>query len=80
MFLCIIGFQISAFTQEFPALPDTEVVSIAVTANQLDIDNAGLEKEEYKNIKLKDFLQSIVPALKIHLVHAEKVQKQLGSK
>ena len=45
----------TAFSQNNPALSDAEIASVAVVANQIDIDYAAIAKEKSKNEDILNF-------------------------
>ena len=49
----------SAFAQTTPKLSDPEIASIAVVANQIDINNAKIAKEKSKNADILKFAQTM---------------------
>jgi hypothetical protein len=61
VFTCL--FMAPVFAQQKTELSDPEIASVAVT--------------ESDNAELKGLLQNVLPTLKIHLSHAEMVQKNI---
>src|SRR5215813_3133709 len=55
------GFMLSAsaFAQN-PKLTDPEIASVAVTANQVDVNNAQIAKEKSKNADVQKFAQTMI--------------------
>jgi len=49
----------SAFAQKNPKLSDPEIASVAVTANQIDINYAKIAKERSKNADVLKFAQTM---------------------
>jgi len=54
----LVVFTMSAFAQS-PKLTDPEVASVAVTANQIDIDNAAIAKEKSKSPEVLKFAETM---------------------
>src|ERR1700704_1472575 len=48
-----------AFAQTNPKLSDPEIASVAVVANQIDINNAKIAKEKSKNADILKFAQTM---------------------
>jgi putative membrane protein len=69
----------TAFSQDNPKLSDAEVASVAVVANQIDIDYAAIAKEKSKNEDILNFANMMtdnhmaVIALAVALVNKLKV-------
>ncbi|MEO8569596.1 MAG: DUF4142 domain-containing protein [Ginsengibacter sp.] len=55
---CAIMFSIPAFAQD-TKLSDAEIASVAVTANQIDIDYAAIAKQKTKNVDVLKFAQTM---------------------
>src|SRR5690625_7959664 len=55
-----ITFLSSAFAQEVPKLSDAEIASVAVVANQNDIDFANIAMEKSKNPEVINFAKSMI--------------------
>src|SRR5215471_12555786 len=56
---CSLVLSLSASAQS-PKLSDPEIASVAVTANQIDIDNAQIAKEKSKNADVQKFAQTMI--------------------
>jgi putative membrane protein len=56
---CAVMFSIPAFAQENNKLSDAEVASVAVTANQIDIDYAAIAKQKSKNANILKFAETM---------------------
>lgn len=54
----MLVFTMGAFAQA-PKLTDPEVASVAVTDNQIDIDNAAIAKEKSKNPEVLKFAETM---------------------
>ncbi len=52
-------FAVNANAQQNPKLSDAEVASVAVTANQIDIDYAEIAKEKSKNKEILRFAETM---------------------
>lgn len=50
----------SAFAQEIPVLSDAEIVSVAVVANQNDIDFANIAIKKSKNTEVINFAKTMI--------------------
>lgn len=71
--------SVLAFAQDkTPQLTDPEIASVAVTANQIDIDYANIALKKTKNKKVKEFAQTMKTdhSAVIHLAVA--LAKKLG--
>src|SRR5690625_4586565 len=55
-----ITFLSSAFAQEVPTLSDAEIASVAVVANQNDIDFAYIAMEKSENPEVVNFAKTMV--------------------
>ena len=60
IFLCFAFTGINAYAQQTPKLTDPEIASVAVTANQIDIDAAKLAKEKSKNEEVTKFAETMI--------------------
>ncbi|MEO8406650.1 MAG: DUF4142 domain-containing protein [Chitinophagaceae bacterium] len=58
--LCFGLFSTPVFSQESTKLSDAEVASVAVTANQIDIDYAEIAKQRSKNEDILKFAQTMI--------------------
>src|SRR5690242_15596815 len=57
--ICFVMFLPSAFAQKNPTLSDAEVASVAVVANQIDIDYAEIAKKRSKNAEVLKFSETM---------------------
>src|SRR5690349_13204966 len=57
--MCMILFFSPAYAQQNPKLSDAEVASVAVVANQIDIDYAGIANRRSKNGDVVKFAETI---------------------
>ena len=67
-----------AFAQENPKLSDAEVAFVAVTANQIDIDNAKLAKEKSKSPAILQFAQTMARDHQAVIEQAAALVKKLN--
>lgn len=58
--LLSITFLSSTFAQEIPKLSDAEIASVAVVANQNDIDFANIAIEKSKNTEIINFAKTMI--------------------
>jgi putative membrane protein len=56
---CAIAFSIPVSAQENTKLSDPEIASVAVTANQIDIDYANIAKQKSKNADVLKFAETM---------------------
>jgi len=56
---CAVAFSIPVFAQENTKLSDAEIASVAVTANQIDIDYANIAKQKSKNADVLKFAETM---------------------
>jgi len=66
------------FAQQSPKLTDPEIASVAVTANQIDIDNAALVKEKSKNQDVLKFAETMANDHKAVIDQAVALVKKLS--
>src|SRR4051812_40908149 len=57
--ICVTMLSVSAFAQEKPKLSDAEIASVAVTANQIDIEYAKIAQEKSKNADVLKFAETM---------------------
>ncbi|WP_146898044.1 DUF4142 domain-containing protein [Adhaeribacter aerolatus] len=74
---CVILFM-PATAQDNPKLSDEEVASVAVTANQIDINQARLAKERSKNTQVLQFAETMANDHKAVIGQASALVKKLG--
>lgn len=73
------GFlSLPAFSQNTQKLSDPEVASVAVTANQIDIDYAGIAKEKSSNKEVLRFAETMANDHKAVIDRAVALVKKLG--
>jgi putative membrane protein len=76
--LCLIAFSASALAQDKPKLSDPEVAFVAVTANQIDIDFAGVAKQKSKDASVIEFANTMERDHKAVIAQAVALAKKLG--
>ena len=67
-----------AFAQDNPKLSDAEVAFVAVTANQIDIDNARLAKEKSKDAAVLQFAETMANDHQAVIQQASALVKKLN--
>lgn len=67
-----------AFAQESPKLSDAEVASVAVIANQIDIDQARLAQERSENEAVLQFAQTMINDHEAVIKQATDLVQKLG--
>ncbi len=75
--LCVLLSCSFSFGQE-TSLTDTEVASVAVVANQIDIDYAKLALEKSKNQEILDFAQRMIEDHEAVIAQAVALVTKLG--
>lgn len=73
-----ILLALPSFAQENPELSDAEVASVAVVANQIDINYAGIAKEKSKNAEVLKFAETMANDHKAVISQAAALVKKLG--
>lgn len=58
--VCATLFSQTAFAQEAPKLTDPEIASVAVTANQIDVEYGNIALKTSKSSAVKKFAQTMV--------------------
>ena len=71
-------FTFAAQAQGNPKLSDPEVASVAVVANQIDIDYALLAKQKTKNKEVKNFAETMARDHEAVIGQAVALAKKLG--
>lgn len=74
--LCTFLFAAPAFAQD--KLSDAEVAFVAVTANQIDIDFAGIAKQKSKDANVRQFAETMERDHKAVIAQAAALAKKLG--
>lgn len=76
--LAMLAFSVFTFAQDKPKLSDPEVAFVAVTANQIDIDFAGVAKQKSKDAGVIDFANTMERDHKAVIAQATALTKKLG--
>lgn len=76
--VCAAMFTMPAFAQNNPKLSDAEIASVAVTANQIDINYANLAKQKSKNAAVLQFAQTMATDHKAVIDKAVALVTKLG--
>lgn len=76
--LCSILFAGSVYGQQNPKLSDAEVASVAVVANQIDIDYADIAREKTKNADILKFAETMATDHKAVIAQAAALAKKLN--
>ena len=58
-FLLMLGFSSPVFSQDDPQYTDPEIASIAVTANQIDVNYADIALKKSENENIRRFAQTM---------------------
>ncbi len=56
---CLMVFSVTAFAQNQPRLTDAEIASIAVTANQIDVDYAAIANDKSQDEDVLRFAKTM---------------------
>jgi len=70
--------SVNAFAQNNPTLTDAEVASIAVVANQIDINYSQIAKKKSKNAEILKFAETMANDHNAVLGQAVALAKKLG--
>jgi len=73
-----IMLSIPVFAQQNPKLSDAEVASVAVVANQIDVDYAQIAKKRSKNEDVLKFAETMTSDHKAVIAQAVALVKKLG--
>ena len=73
-----IMFSTPVLTQENPKLSDSEVASVAVVANQIDISYGEIAKLKSKNADVLKFAETMISDHKAVIAQAAALVKKLG--
>ncbi len=68
----------ASFAQETPKLSDAEVASVAVVANQIDIEYADIAKEKSKDAEILKFAETMANDHNAVIAQAAALVKKLG--
>jgi putative membrane protein len=77
LFSCL-AISLTSFAQDAPRLSDAEVASVAVVANQIDIDYANIAREKSKNIEILKFAETMTNDHKAVISQASDLVKKLN--
>jgi putative membrane protein len=75
---CAVVLVAPGFAQNNPKLSDAEVASVAVTANQIDIDYAGIAIKKSKNQEILGFANTMATDHKAVIDQAVTLVKKLN--
>lgn len=75
---CAAMFIMPALAQQSPKLSDAEIASVAVTANQIDINYTNLAKQKSKNAAVLRFAQTMATDHKAVIDKAVALVTKLG--
>jgi putative membrane protein len=76
--LCSLAVSLASFAQESPKLSDAEVASVAVVANQIDINYADIAREKSKNTEILKFAETMTNDHKAVISQASALVKKLN--
>lgn len=76
--VCSLMLSLSVFAQENPKLSDAEVASVAVVANQIDIDYAAIAKKKSRNADVLRFAETMANDHQAVIKQAAALVKKLG--
>lgn len=76
--LCLMVFAVAVFAQEKTKLTDAEIASVAVTANQIDVDYAAIAQLKSKNAEVLRFAKTMHDDHTSVIAKAEALCKKLG--
>ena len=76
--VCSFLFPAQAWAQKSAKLSDAEIASVAVVANQVDIDAARLAQQKSKDAAILDFAKTMISDHKSVIDKASALVKRLG--
>ncbi len=76
--IAVTLFSATAWSQDAPKLTDPEIASVAVTANQIDIDYANLALKKTHNKSVKEFAETMKNDHSAVIHMAVALAKKLG--
>ena len=76
--LSTVMLSVPVFAQENHKLSDAEVASVAVVANQIDINYAEVAKKQSKNADILKFAETMISDHKAVIAQAAALVKKLG--
>ncbi len=75
---CLMVFSVNAFAQNQPRLTDAEIASIAVTANQIDVDYAAIAQDKSEDEAVLQFAKTMNDDHKSVIESAKSLCERLG--
>ena len=78
LMLSAIMLAVPVFAQENPKLSDAEVASVAVVANQIDINYGEIAKKKSKNADILKFAETMISDHTAVIAQAAALVKKLG--
>jgi putative membrane protein len=76
--MCLMAFSVAVFAQNKPKLSDPEIASVAVTANQIDVDYAAIAHKKSKDAAVLRFAKTMHDDHTAVIAKAEALCKKLG--
>jgi putative membrane protein len=76
--LATVMLSMPVFAQENPKLSDAEVASVAVVANQIDINYGEIAKKKSKDADILKFAETMISDHKAVIAQAAALVKKLG--
>lgn len=76
--LCTLVFTTPTWSQNAKKLSDAEIASVAVVANQIDIDAAKLAQQKSKDASVRDFASTMISDHTSVIDKASALVKKLG--
>ena len=76
--LSAIMLSVPVFAQENPKLSDAEVASVAVVANQIDINYGEIAQKKSKNADILKFAETMINDHNAVIAQAAALVKKLG--
>lgn len=73
-----VFFSVPSFAQQNPTLSDPEVASVAVVANQIDINYAEIAKKKSKDAEVLKFAETMARDHQAVIAQAAALVKKLG--
>src|SRR5690606_1279815 len=75
---CLLLIAHQGYSQETPKLSDAEIASVAVVANQIDINYAAVAKKKSKDTEILKFAETMANDHKAVIGQAAALVKKLG--
>src|SRR6476661_8781391 len=76
--VCSLALSAPAFAQQNNKLSDAEIASVAVVANQVDIDAAKLAQDRSKNTEVQNFAKTMISDHQSVIDKATALVQKLG--